>query len=180
MKQIIEVKNKSIGELIDEDGIINAIKKIKCNERFSFISPDFIIGEGTVIYYFCNLFGKSKIGKNCIISSYTEIQGGVKLGDGSRVGSHSFLCSGLEIGNNVFLGSYFCSINDRHPKSHNANYLQEKTIIKNNVSIGSSVTVMCGVTIGESSIVGAGSLVLKDVPDGEIWLGQPARFIKKI
>src|SRR3990167_6321360 len=135
MKQIIEVKNKSIGELIDEDGIINAIKKLKCNERLSFICPDFIIGEGTVIYYFCNLFGKSKIGKNCIISSYTEIQGGVKLGDGSRVGSHSFLCSGLEIGNNVFLGS---------------------------------------------SIVGAGSLVLKDVPDGEIWLGQPARFIKKI
>ena len=180
MKQIIEVKNKSIDELIDEDGIINAIKKLKCNERLSFICPDFIIGEGTVIYYFCNLFGKSKIGKNCIISSYTEIQDDVVIGDGCRIGSHSFLCSGVVLEENVFLGSGVITINDRVPKPHNKNYIKTKTLIRKNASIGSGSTLMCGIEIGENALVGCGSVVTKCVPDNEIWCGNPAKFIKKI
>jgi len=165
MKQFIQIRNRSISELTKEEGLVEALSRIHCNENLSFISSDYKIGDKTVIHKFVNIFGKGEIGRNCIISSFVEIQNSVKLGNNCRVGSHSFLCSGLELGDNVFLGSHFCSLNDRYPKSHNKEYKQEKTIIKNNVSIGSGTTLMCGISIGENSIIGAKSLVLENIPD---------------
>ena len=180
MKRIIQIPNRSISQMVDEYGVIGAMKKLGCNENLSFISDLYRIGEGTIIHKFCNLFGNSNIGKNCIISSFVEIQGGVIVGDNCRIGSFSFLCSGVELEENVFLGSHICTINDRHPKPHNKEYKQEKTLIKNGASIGSGSVLICGITIGENSMVGAGSLVLKDIPAHQLWYGSPAKFIKNI
>lgn len=180
MKQLIKIPNRSIAQLINEEGIIEALVRLKCNENLSFISEDYKIGDGTKVYHFANIFGKGSIGKNCIVASYVEIQDSVVVGNNCRVGSFSFLCSGVTLEDNIFLGSHTCFINDRNPVVHNKNYKQEKTVIKNGASIGSGTVLMCGVIIGENAVIGAGSLVLKDIPSGEVWAGSPARFIKKI
>lgn len=180
MKQIIKIGNRTISQISQEDGIIEAISRIKTNDKLSFISENYKIGEKTVVYYFCNIFGQGEIGKNCIIASFVEIQDGVKLGNNCRIGSHSFLCSGVTLEDDVFLGSGIITINDRQPKSHNKDYRKVTTLIKKGASIGSGSVIMGGITIGENSMIGAKSLVLKDVPDGELWYGHPAVFIKKL
>lgn len=179
MKKIIEVKNKSIAELVDQDGIINAVKRIKVNDRISFISPDYKIGKGTEIYYFVNIFGKGSIGEFCLIASYVEIQDSVIIGSNCRIGSHSFICSGAEIEDGVFLGSGINTCNDKNPKVNNPNYKQEKIIIRKNAVIGSGTTLLPGIEIGESAVIGAGSVVVKSVPPFEVWVGGSAKPIKR-
>ncbi len=180
MKQKIPVPNRSVHQLIKEEGLIEAMTRLHCNEKLSFISPDYIIGENTQIYYFVNIFGKGRIGKNCIISSYTEIQNGVSIGNNCRVGSHSFLCSGVTLEDNSFLGSGIITINDHFPKPHNKNYKQLETVIKKGSSIGSGTVIMGNITIGENSVIGAKSLITKNIPDNEVWYGHPAKFVRKI
>ena len=179
MKQKISVPNRSIHQLIKEEGLIEALTLLHCNEKLSFISPEYVIGDGTQIYYFCNLFGKGRIGKNCIISSYTEIQSDVKIGSNCRVGSHSFLCSGVTLEDNVFLGSHVVTTNDSFPIVKNKNYKQEKILIKKNASIGSGSILLPGIEIGEGALIGAGSIVTKNVPSHEIWVGNPAKILRK-
>ena len=137
------------------------------------------IGKGTKIYHFCNIYGNTIIGKNCTIASYTEIQGGVKIGNNCRVGSHTFLCSAVTLENDIFLGSHVVTTNDTFPIVKNQNYKQKKTLIKKGASIGSGVILLPGVKIGKNALIGAGSVVTHDVPPNEIWVGNPARFLKK-
>jgi len=160
-------------------GVVNALKKLDCNHRLSFISPNYKIGKGTEIYYFVNIIGKGVIGDHCLIASYVEIQNDVIIQNNCRIGSFSFLCSGVEIGNRVFLGSHVKTINDKKPEVFNPNYKQEKIIIDDGASIGTGVTLMGPIRIGKNAIIGANSLVNKDVPEGETWVGSPAKRLKR-
>lgn len=150
------------------------------------ISNDVILGNNVIIYDFVNLYG-CKIGDNTKIGTFVEIQKNVKIGNNCKISSHTFICEGVEIQDNVFIGHNVTFINDRYPQAINENgelagekdWKCEKTILKNGVSIGSSVTIMCGITIGENSLIGAGSTVLTDIPDNTIYAGNPAKFIRK-
>ena len=134
--------------------------------------------ENVQIYHFNNIYGV-KISKNCQIGSYNEIQKDVTILEGSRIGTHNFICSGISIGRNCFCGSHISFINDRYPKPFNKHYKLEKTILENNVVIGSGATIMCGVTIGENAQIGAGSMVVKNVEQNTIVVGNPAKVLRK-
>jgi len=152
---------------------------------FKRIASDVKLGQGVKVYAFVNLYG-CEIGDECKIGTFVEIQRGAKIGKRVKVSSHSFICEGVTIEDEVFIGHNVSFINDRYPHSTTeAGALQtdqdwclEKTLVKRRASIGTSVTILCGVTIGENAIVGAGSVVTRDVPDCAIVAGNPARFIR--
>lgn len=144
------------------------------------------VGENVKIFNFVNAYGCS-IDDNTKVGAFVEIQKGVNIGKNCKISSHSFICEGVDIEDNVFIGHNVTFINDKFPRATNpdgsmqteADWKLEKTRIKKGASIGSSVTILCGVTVGENAIVGAGSVVLKDVPANSISAGNPARIIKK-
>jgi len=135
------------------------------------------IGKNTKIWNFVNMYG-SEIGDNSMIGSYTEIQSDVKIGNNVRVQSHSFLCSLVTIEDNVFIGHGVMTINDLKPPSSDPS-TWKPTLIKKGASIGSNVTLL-PVTIGENAVIGAGSVVTKDIPANTIAVGNPARVIKEV
>jgi len=145
------------------------------------------VGENVKIFNFVNAYGCS-IDSGSKIGAFVEIQKGSTIGKNCKISSHSFICEGVHIEDNVFIGHNVTFINDKFPRATNedgslqteADWHVEETRIKKGASLGSSVTVLCGVTVGEHSIVGAGSVVLKDVPDNVIVAGNPARVIRKI
>lgn len=145
------------------------------------------LGEGVKIYDFVNLYGCS-IGDGSKIGTFVEIQRGVSIGKNCKISSHSFICEGVLIEDNVFVGHNVTFINDRFPRATNedgslqmdADWSLEETRIKTGASIGSSVTILCGITIGEGAIVGAGSVVTKDVPPRTIVAGNPAKVVRSI
>ena len=155
--------------------------------EFCRIAPDVKLGENVKIHAYVNLYGCS-IGDNSKIGAFVEIQKGANVGKNCKISSHTFICEGVTIQDNVFVGHNVTFINDKYPKSINPegglqtdeDWAVVPITIEEGVSIGSSATIMCGVTIGTWSIVGAGSVVTTDVPAGEIWAGNPAKFIKKV
>jgi len=144
------------------------------------------LGENVKIFDFVNLYG-CKIGDNSKIGTFVEIQKGATIGSDCKISSHSFICEGVHIGNRVFIGHNVTFINDKYPKAANEDGSMQtekdwvciETVVKDGASIGSSATILCGVTIGENSIVGAGSVVTKDVPDGTTVFGNPAKIMLK-
>jgi len=154
--------------------------------EFCRIAPDVILGKDVQIHTFVNLYGCS-IGHNTKIGAFVEIQKGANVGKNCKISSHAFICEGVIIQDNVFIGHNVTFINDKYPKATDpeGNVQTEEdwsvvpTIVEKGSSIGSSVTILCGVTIGAEAIVGAGSVVTSDIPAGEIWAGNPARFIRK-
>lgn len=157
------------------------------NSAKKLIFKDVKLGKNVKIYDFVNLYG-CKIGDNTIIGAFVEIQRGARIGKNCKISSHSFVCKGVTIKDNVFVGHNVTFINDKYPRAttKNSRLQTEKdwklipTLVKKGASIGSSVTVMCGVTIGENSLVGASSLVLEDVPDDTVVVGNPAKVLRKI
>ena len=150
------------------------------------IAADVKLGKGVRIYGVVNLYG-CEIGDEVKIGNFVEIQKGVKVGNRCKVSSHSFLCEGVTLEDEVFIGHNVTFTNDRYPRATAGGQLQTEqdwncipTLIKKGASIGSSATLLCGITIGEHAIVGAGSTVTKDVPPYTIVAGNPARLIKKI
>jgi len=145
------------------------------------------LGKDISIHAFVNLYGCS-IGDNTSIGAFVEIQKGTKVGKNCKISSHTFICEGVTINDNVFIGHNVTFINDKYPKATNPegdlqteeDWSVVPTIIEEGVSIGSSVTILCGVTIGKGAIVGAGSMVTKNIPPLEIWAGNPARFMRKV
>lgn len=154
--------------------------------QFQVIAPDVKLGRNVQIFHFVNLYG-CEIGDDSRIGTFVEIQRGVKIGARCKVSSHTFICEGVTIEDEVFIGHNVTFINDRHPAATNTagalkgadDWHCESTIVKRGASIGSSVTVMCGVTIGEGSIIGAGAVVTKDVAPGATVAGVPARVLEK-
>ncbi len=151
------------------------------------IAPDVKLGKGTKVYDFTNLYG-CEVGDNSKVGTFVEIQKGVKIGNNCKISSHSFICEGVTIEDNVFIGHNVTFINDRFPRAANADgSLQTEddweclpTWIKKGASLGSSVTVLAGITIGENAIVGAGSMVTKDVPPNTIVAGHPAKILRTV
>ena len=142
---------------------------------------DVNLGLNVKIYDFTNIYGCS-IGDNTKIGAFVEIQKGVTIGKKCKISSHSFICEGVTIEDEVFIGHNVTFINDLYPKSTSKDgKLQTAedwecipTLIQKGASIGSSATILCGVTIGENSIIGAGSVVTKDVPNNMVAFGNPA------
>jgi acetyltransferase-like isoleucine patch superfamily enzyme len=149
------------------------------------ISTDVILGKDVKIYAFVNLYG-CEIGDESKIGTFVEIQRGARVGRRVKVSSHTFICEGVTIEDEVFIGHGVMFINDRYPRSttlsgdlqSQSDWKLETTRVKYRASIGSNATILCGVTIGAGAIVGAGSVVTKDVPDGAIVVGNPARILR--
>ena len=151
------------------------------------IASSVILGENVSLQDFVNLYG-CRIGDNTKIGPFVEIQRNVTVGRNCKIQSHSFLCEGVTIEDEAFVGHGVMFINDRYPRSATAEgSLQTEadwkvvpTVVKKGASIGSNATILCGVTVGEGAIVGAGSVVTKDVPPRTIVAGNPAKVIRKI
>ncbi|MCL6493736.1 MAG: N-acetyltransferase [Ignavibacterium sp.] len=145
------------------------------------------LGENVKIFDFVNLYGCT-IGDNTKIGTFVEIQKNATIGKNCKISSHTFICEGVHIGDGVFVGHNVTFINDKIPRAVNpdgslqteADWKLEETFVKNGASIGSSATILCGVTIGENAIVGAGAVVTKDVPPNTVVAGVPAKVIKKL
>ena len=154
--------------------------------EFCRIAADVKLGKNVACYGFVNLYGCT-IGDNSRIGTFVEIQKNAHIGSNVKVSSHSFICEGVVIEDNVFIGHNVSFINDKYPRATNedgtpqsqADWAVVPTRVKRGASIGTSATILCGVTIGENAIVGAGSVVTHDVPDGATVAGNPARLMKK-
>jgi acetyltransferase-like isoleucine patch superfamily enzyme len=150
------------------------------------IAPDVKLGRNVRIYAFVNLYG-CEIGDETRIGAFVEIQKGARIGDNCKISSHTFICEGVTIESGVFVGHSVTFINDRYPRATNetgqlqteADWACQQTLVKRGASIGSGATLLGGITIGENAIVGAGSVVTKDVPPNTVVAGNPARILKK-
>jgi len=154
---------------------------------FQKITPDVKLGENVRIFDFVNLYG-CEIGDNTKVGTFVEIQKGAKIGKNCKISTHTFICEGVTIEDDVFVGHNVSFINDKYPRSTTgtgqlqteADWAVVPTLVKKGASIGTSSTVLCGITIGENAIIGAGSVVTKDVPPNVVAAGVPARVLRKV
>ena len=155
-------------------------------EGINIIAPDVKLGKNVKIYNFVNLYG-CEIDDETKIGAFVEVQKNVKIGKRCKIQSHTFICEGVTIEDEVMVAHGVMFINDKDPAAANPNgslkdesdWVCTPTLIKKRASIGSNATIMCGITIGEGALVGAGSLVTKDVPPYTIVAGNPARVLKE-
>lgn len=138
------------------------------------------IPRSTNIWQFCVIFPEAKIGENCNVCANTLIENDVIIGNNVTVKSGVQIYDGIIVEDNVFIGPNATFTNDLYPRSKNPNWELKRTIIKRGASIGANATILCGITIGEGAMIGAGSVVTKDVSPGELWVGNPAKFIKNM
>ncbi|MES9994625.1 DapH/DapD/GlmU-related protein [Desulfovibrio aminophilus] len=154
---------------------------------FARIAPDVRLGRDVSIFGLVNLYG-CVIGDGTRIGCFVEIQKNAEIGRHCKISSHTFICEGVRIEDEVFIGHGVMFTNDRYPRATapggglqtEADWTVIPTVVKRGASIGSNVTILCGVTVGEGALVGAGSVVTRDIPANEIWVGNPARFLKKV
>lgn len=133
------------------------------------------IGEDTRIWQYSIVLKGAKIGSNCNINAHCFIENDVVIGNNVTVKCGVQLWDGITIEDDVQIGPNATFTNDKYPRSKNVNFELKRTIVRKKASIGANATILCGITIGENSMIGAGSVVTKDVPDGELWYGNPAK-----
>lgn len=151
------------------------------------IAPDVKLGQDVKIYDFVNLYG-CEIGDESKIGTFVEIQRGARIGRRVKISSHTFICEGVQIEDHVFVGHGVTFINDKYPRATTAagelqtdrDWTVVATVVRRGASIGSGSTILCGVEIGERAIVGAGSVVTKNVAAGTIVKGNPARLLRQV
>jgi acetyltransferase-like isoleucine patch superfamily enzyme len=151
------------------------------------VAPDVKLGRDVRLSKFINLYG-CEIGDESKIGAFVEIQKNATVGRRCKISSHTFICEGVTIEDNVFIGHGVMFINDSYPRATAANgnlqteadWKVEPTVVKKGASLGSGATILCGISIGENAIVGAGSVVTKDVPPGSIVAGNPAKVLRYI
>jgi acetyltransferase-like isoleucine patch superfamily enzyme len=154
--------------------------------NFIRITPDVKLGQNVKIYAFVNLYG-CEIGDESKIGTFVEIQKGACIGKRVKISSHSFVCEGVTIEDEVFIGHGVMFINDKYPRATTdtgspqteEDWVCTPTVVQRRASIGSNATILCGVTIGEGAMVGAGSVVTHDVSPGAVVAGNPAQPIRK-
>ena len=147
------------------------------------IGPDVKLGKNVRIFDFANLYG-CDIGDDVKIGAFVEIQKGSKIGHRCKISSHSFICEGVTLEDEVFIGHHVVFTNDRYPRATSngkpqseADWVCIPTLVKQGASIGSGAVLLCGITIGEKALIGAGSVVTRDVPAGAVVAGNPARIV---
>jgi acetyltransferase-like isoleucine patch superfamily enzyme len=151
------------------------------------VAPDVRLGRGVKLSKFINLYG-CEIGDETKIGAFVEIQKNAVVGKRCKISSHTFVCEGVTIEDNVFIGHSVTFINDSYPRATSADgslqteadWKVERTLVKKGASIGSGCTILSNISIGENAIVGAGSVVTKDVPANSIVAGNPARVLRQI
>jgi len=150
------------------------------------IAPDVKLGRNVRIYGFTNLYG-CEIGDDTKIGTFVEIQKGAKIGRRCKISSHTFICEGVTLEDEVFVGHGVMFTNDLFPRAAtqdgrlqtDSDWKCIPTLVKRGAAIGSNATLLCGITIGENAMIGAGSVVTKDVPPGAVVVGNPARIRQK-
>jgi acetyltransferase-like isoleucine patch superfamily enzyme len=155
--------------------------------EFCSIAPDVKLGEGVRLSKFINLYG-CQVGDETKIGSFVEIQKNASIGRRCKISSHTFVCEGVTIEDNVFIGHGVTFINDSFPRATTPDgdlqtekdWHVEKTVIKRGASIGSGSTILSKIVIGENAVVGAGSVVTRDVPPNTIVAGNPAKILRSI
>jgi acetyltransferase-like isoleucine patch superfamily enzyme len=156
-------------------------------DNFLSIAPDVVLGKDVRLAKFINLYG-CQIGDESKIGTFVEIQKNARVGKRCKISSHTFICEGVTIEDHVFIGHGVMFTNDLYPRATtasgelqtDADWKVVPTLVRRGASIGSGATILCGVEIGEGAIVGAGSVVTKDVPAGTIVAGNPARVLRPI
>ena len=151
------------------------------------IAPDVKLGKDVKLSKFINLYG-CEVGDNTKIGAFVEVQKNATIGNNCKISSHTFVCEGVTIEDDVFVGHSVTFINDSYPRATTgggqmqteADWKVERTIVKKGASLGSGCTILANVVIGEKAIVGAGSVVTKDVPPGAIVAGNPAKVLRYI
>jgi len=149
------------------------------------VSPDVRLGKDVKLSPFVNLYG-CEVGDNTKIGAFVEIQKNAKVGQNCKISSHTFVCEGVSIEDNVFVGHGVIFINDLFPRATTAqgelqtekDWKVERTLVKKGASIGSGSTILANVVIGENAMVGAGSVVTRDVPDNAVVAGNPAKVLR--
>ncbi len=155
--------------------------------NFLCVAPDVKLGKGVRLAKFINLYG-CEIGDETKVGAFVEIQKNASIGRHCKISSHTFICEGVTIEDNVFVGHGVVFINDTYPRATNAagnlqseqDWKVEKTLVKKGASIGSGATILSNVRIGENAIIGAGSVVTRDVPPNSIVAGNPARVLRMV
>ena len=151
------------------------------------VASDVRLGKNVRLYGFVNLYG-CEIGDDVKIGTFVEIQKGARIGNRCKISSHTFICEGVTLEDEVFVGHGVTFTNDLYPRATKedgrlqteADWKCIPTLVKRQASIGSGATLLCGITIGERAMIGAGSVVTKDVPSGVVVAGNPARIIKSL
>jgi len=155
-------------------------------DKYLSIAPSVKLGKDVKLSQFINLYG-CEIGDGTKIGAFVEIQKNSTVGKNCKISSHTFVCEGVTIEDNVFIGHGVMFTNDLFPRATNPDgSLQTaddwkciKTLVKKGAAIGSNATILCGITIGERAVVGAGAVVTKDVPAGMVVAGNPAKVLRK-
>ena len=160
---------------------------MNAKDNFLSIAPDVRLGENVKLAKFINLYG-CVIGDNTKLGTFVEVQKNATVGKNCKISSHSFVCEGVTIEDNVFIGHGVMFINDLYPRATagdgslqtEADWKVERTLVRKGASIGSGATILANLTIGENALVGAGSVVTRDVPDNAVVAGNPAKVKRYI